>query len=78
MALIDAVHLFKGIFDAVKPMIPADTLPAGWPNLMAKGTTAYPGAALTLQPSRGGIDLFITTTAAQEFYKTIVQPLVDK
>jgi hypothetical protein len=78
LALIEAVHLFKGVYDAFKPLIPPGQLPPGWPNLKGKSTAAYLGAALTLQPSRGGVDLFITAAAAQEFYKTVIQPLVGE
>jgi hypothetical protein len=78
LALIEAVHLFTGVFDAFKPLIPSGQLPPGFPNLKGKSTMAYLGASLTLQPNRGGLDLFITAAAAQEFYKTIIQPLVGE
>jgi hypothetical protein len=51
-------------------------LPPGWPNLPAKSPSAYVGMAVTLQPSRGSFDLFITAEAAKEFYKAVVKPLV--
>jgi hypothetical protein len=59
-------------------MFPSAQLPPGWPNKPGKGTKAYVGSAVTLQPQRGGFDLFITAAAAQEFYKAVIQPLVGE
>jgi hypothetical protein len=77
MGLVDATHMFATILETVKPMLPPGVaLPPGWPNLPAKSPSAYVGMAVTLQPSRGGFDLFITAEAAKEFYKAVVKPLV--
>jgi hypothetical protein len=77
LGLVDAVHLFGIIFDAVRPIIPVGGLPPGWPNMPAKGgPVGYVGLSVTLQPNRGALDLFITAAAAQEFYKAIVKPLL--
>ncbi len=78
LVLLDAVGMFGRIFETVKPMIPAGQVPAGWPKLPGKGTSAYLGLSATLQPQRGSFDLFITAAAAQEFYKAIIQPLVGE
>ena len=76
LGLIDAVQMFGTIMEVVKPLIPAGQIPPGWPNLPPKGTSSFVGMAVTLQPLRGGFDLFITAAAAQEFYKAAVKPLV--
>jgi hypothetical protein len=79
LGLVDAAHMFATILEAVKPMLPPGvSLPPGWPNLPAKAPSAYVGMAVTLQPSRGGFDLFITSEAAKEFYKAVVKPLVKE
>lgn len=78
LVMVDAVRMFGRILEAIKPMIPAGQVPAGWPNLPAKGTSAYLGLSVTLQPQRGGLDAFITSAAAQEFYKAVIQPLVGE
>lgn len=78
LGLIDVVNVFGSVFETLKPMIPAGQLPAGWPNLAAKGPSAYIGLALTLQPNRGSFDLFLTADAIQEFYKTVIKPLAGE
>jgi hypothetical protein len=78
LILVDAVRLFARIFEAIRPMVPAGQLPPGWPNLSGKGASSYLGLAATLQPQRGGLDLFLTTAAIQEFYKVVIGPLVSE
>ncbi len=78
LVLVDAVRLFGRIFETVKPLVPAGQLPPGWPNTPGKGTLSYLGLAVTLQPQRGGLDLFISAAAAQEFYKAVIQPLLGE
>lgn len=75
----DAVHLFKMGLDVVKPQLPPGVSPpADWPNMKDKGALAYIGLALTLQPNHGGIDLFLTADAVQEFFKVVIKPLVSE
>lgn len=75
----DLVRLSKFVVDIVKPQLPPGVnVPADWPNLSAKGALAYIGLALTLQPNRGGLDLFLTADAAGEFYKVVIKPLVGE
>jgi hypothetical protein len=78
LALVDVVRLLGRIFEAVKPMIPAGQLPPGFPNLPAKGAPSYLGLAVTLQPQRGGLDLFFTAAAIGEFYKAVIGPLIGE
>jgi hypothetical protein len=79
LSLIDAVHMFGVMLDAFRPFIPGGQLPPGWPNMPAKGAaTGFVGLSVTLQPSRGSLDLFITAAAAQDFYKAVVKPLVGE
>jgi len=78
LGLIDAVQMFGTILDIARPMLPVAGLPPGWPNMPAKPTASYVGISVTLQPQRGGLDLFITAAAAKEFYKAVVQPLVGE
>lgn len=78
LVLADPVHLAGRLIQAGKPAIPGLQVPPDWPNLSAKGSATYVGLALTLQPRRGSIDLFITAAAAQDFYKFIIQPLVGE
>ncbi len=76
LVLLDTVRMFGRILEAVKPMIPSGQVPANWPKMPGKGTSAYLGLSATLQPQRGSFDVFITAAAAREFYKAIIQPLV--
>jgi len=62
----DAVRLWK----TIKPLSAA-----GQAEIKpSPGVFAYVGLALTLQPNYGGLDLFVPLTAAQEFYKVVIQP----
>lgn len=77
LGLIDAVRMFGTIMDVVRPALPPGAaLPPDWPNRPAKEASTFVGIAVTLQPQRGSFDLFITASAAQEFYKAVVKPLV--
>ncbi len=80
LSLIDAVHMFGVILEGIKPMLAGAGVPVppGWPNVPAKGTPAFVGLSVTLQPGRGGLDLFITAAAAQEFYKAAIKPFVGE
>lgn len=79
LMLVDSVNLTGVLLDAIRQFIPGGQLPPGWPNVPAKGSAAgFVGLSVTLQPQRGGLDLFITTAAAQEFYKAVVKPLVGE
>jgi hypothetical protein len=78
LGLFDSVNLVGSLLEVFKPMIPAGQLPPGWPNLPAKGTAAFVGLSVTLQPQRGSFDVFVSAAAAQEFYKAIVKPLIPE
>jgi hypothetical protein len=76
LMLLDSVNLTATVVEAFRSMIPPGMLPPGWPNLPGKGTAAFIGLAVTMQPQRGSVDVFISSAAAQEFYKAIVKPLI--
>lgn len=50
-------------------------LPPNFPAKPDQGVVAFVGGAVTLQPQRGSFDLFISATAAREFYNSVVRPL---
>ncbi len=74
LMLIDAVNIFGMMPEAFRPMI-GGQLPPGWPKMPAKDAQLVPRMSVTLQPQRGGFDLFISAAAAQEFYKAFVKPV---
>lgn len=78
LGLIDVLNMFGTMVEAFKPLFPAGQVPPGWPDMPAKKTASFVGLAVTLQPQRGGFDLFITAAAAQDFYKAVVKPLVGE
>jgi hypothetical protein len=78
LVLFDGVRLFGRFWETIKPMVPAGQLPPGWPNFPGKIPSSYIGLAVTLQPQRGGLDLFITAAAAREFYNAVILPLVGE
>jgi hypothetical protein len=73
LGLIDAVQMFGSIAEALKPLL-GNQVPAHWPNKPNKDAAGFVGLAVTLQPRRGGLDLFISADAAKEFYKAVVKP----
>src|SRR5262249_59521096 len=66
LGLIDSVQLFGSLAEAFKPLLAnaQAPLPPNWPNKPAKGTTAFIGLSVTLQPQRGGLHTFIPAPAA--------------
>jgi hypothetical protein len=51
-------------------------VPANWPAMPAKHKPSYLGLAVTLQPGRGGLDLFFSADAVNETYKAFVKPFM--
>jgi hypothetical protein len=78
LGLIDSVRLFGSIFEIVRPLLPVAQLPPGWPNLPGKDVTSFVGLSATLQPGRGGLDLYLPASAVSEFYKAVVKPLIKE
>jgi hypothetical protein len=78
MGLFDTVQLGETVTDAIKPFLANAPVPANWPNKPEKGTAAFVGLSVTLQPQRGGLDTFITAAAAHEFYKAYIKPFVGE
>ncbi len=79
LAMFDGIQMLKLFLDFTKPLLPPGLpLPPDWPNMSAKGALAYIGLAVTLQPNRGGLDLFLTADAVGEFYKVVLKPLVGE
>jgi hypothetical protein len=77
LGLIDAVQMFGSIAEALKPLL-GNQVPPNWPNKPDKDAVGFVGLAVTLQPRRGGLDLFISADAAKEFYKAVVKPFVGE
>ena len=79
LGMFDGLQLLKTGVELAKPQLPPGAaLPPNWPNMSLKGDLAYVGLAVTLQPNRGGIDLFLTVDAVKEFYKVAIKPLVGE
>jgi len=78
LGLFDTVQLGGMITDVMKPFMGNAPVPPNWPNKPAKGTVAYVGMSVTLQPQRGSLDTFITAAAAQEFYKAYIKPFLGE
>jgi hypothetical protein len=78
LALVDMVKYLGVIIDFAKPLLaqfPAP-LPENYPVKPAAGKPGYIGVAVGLQPERGTFDFFISTTAANQVYKSFVAPLI--
>jgi hypothetical protein len=78
LGLFDSVQLAGTITDVMKPFMGNAPLPPNWPNKPEKGTSAFVGLSVTLQPQRGSLDTFITAAAAQEFYKAYIKPFLGQ
>jgi hypothetical protein len=78
LGLFDTVQLTSMITDVMKPFMGNAPVPPNWPNKPAKGTAAYVGLSVTLQPQRGSLDTFITAAAAREFYKGYIKPFLGE
>jgi hypothetical protein len=77
LGLIDSVQLFDSLIETFKPLM-GGQVPPNWPNKPEKGTAAFVGLAVTLQPRGGSLDTFITAAAVHEFYKACIKPLVGE
>jgi hypothetical protein len=79
LGLIDVVQYFGTIVEVMKPLAGvAVPLPANFPAMPEKGKASYVGGAVTLKADRGSLDLFISTSAANEFYKCFVAPFLNQ
>ena len=76
LVLVDVVRYAGVIVEVMKPMFGqfGAQLPANFPAMPEKGKATFMGVAVTLKADRGSFDLFISTGAAQEFYKSFIAP----
>jgi hypothetical protein len=77
LGLIDAVQYLGIMVEIFKPMVGGFLpIPPKYPELPSKDNPSFVGGAVTLQPQRGGMDLFLSAPAIHEFYKAFVKPLM--
>jgi hypothetical protein len=78
LALIDVPIYAETIMKAIKPVFDGMglTLPPNFGTPAVKGQTAFMGFALTMQPQRGSVDLFISSQSVNEVYKMYIKGLL--
>jgi hypothetical protein len=76
IGLVDAVQYLVGIVDVIKPRLSGiRPLPPGYPPRPNKASPTYVGAAVSLQPGRGSLDVFLSAASVHQAYKTFVLPV---
>jgi hypothetical protein len=79
-ALLDPMAFGSFMAEFIKVGIaaagPGLPVPANWPAMPTNHKSSYVGLAVTLQPGRGGLDLFFSADAVNETYKAFVKPFM--
>jgi hypothetical protein len=76
LTLFDIPQYIGVIGDFVVPLLGQfAAVPPNFPAKPEKGVAAFVGTAVTLRPERGSFDLFVSASAAKEFYNSVVRPL---
>ena len=73
VGLMDLPQYVAVIADFIGPVLQGQGLPFNIPHLKAPKGKAYFGMALVLQPTRGGLDIWLPGTAVNEIVKMVQQ-----
>jgi hypothetical protein len=78
VVLFDLVRYIAAILEYTGPILQgAVPLPANYPPPLPPGKApSFAGAAITMRPERGSMDLYFSTQAIKDAFETFVQPLL--
>jgi len=79
LLVIDLVKYAAAVLQYAKPLLENQfPLPRNFPAAPPKGKVSFVGAAVALQPDRGGFDFYVSTAAMKDVYEAFVVPFLGR